>query len=147
MPLSCLAPSSRLCALASVVTATPQTGIVGLYYTGSIKTAYLKYNPGSGWISPCPGDACLPFSPSTNASYPASMVRCRGGSPPALPPSQHDPALPHGSLSTMFCDTPQGWQYVEFAGNQVAWVRRCRCISAGACVCARARAQTAVAGL
>lgn len=66
-----IAIAAVLAAGTPLVAATPGTGILALYYQGSLP--YLKYNPGTGWISPCPGSACAPFSPSTNTSYPASQ--------------------------------------------------------------------------
>jgi glucoamylase len=52
--------------------ADPGTGVLALYYKSTLSNPLLKYNAGPGWIEPCPGTACIPFLPSTNASYPSS---------------------------------------------------------------------------
>ena len=51
----------------------PGTGVLALFYRGSLQNALLKYNAGPGWVTPCPGMACVPFSPSANASFPAAQ--------------------------------------------------------------------------
>lgn len=56
-------------AAAAVMGAADGPGIVSLYYKGSMPD--IKYNAGNGWTT-CPGSGCIAFSPSTNASFPAS---------------------------------------------------------------------------